>query len=106
MGKGREDTPLGGGERKNRTGYRSLPTTNSGVVGGTRQKSEDDYRPRDKRQKSEKDNCQLGNHARKSGKGSEDPQWSIGKIRGPQKQCRARWAEVVRYGKLALWDQG
>jgi len=40
MGKGREDTPLGGRERKNHARCRILPTTDSRVIGGTRQKPE------------------------------------------------------------------
>jgi len=38
MGKGREDTPLGGGERKNPAGHRGLPKANSRAVRGMGQK--------------------------------------------------------------------
>jgi len=105
MGKGREDTPLGGGERKNPAGHRSLPKANSGTAGGTGQRQKDNSRPRDERRKSEKDDHKLGIHARKGGKRDEDPPSSNGEIRGPQKRCQASWAEVVRFGKLALLDQ-
>jgi len=105
MGKGREDTPWGGGERKNPTGHRCLSTANSRAVGRTGQKEEDNQRPRDRGLKPEKDNRRLGIHARKSGKRSKDPLSSNREIRGPQKRRQASWAEVVRFGKLALWDQ-
>jgi len=105
VGKGREDTPLRGGERKNPAGYRSLSTANSRAVGGTGQKQENDCRPRNECWKPEKDDRKLGIYARKSGKRGEDPPSSNGEIRGPHKRCQASWAEVVRFGKLALWDQ-
>jgi len=105
VGKGREDTPLGGGERKNPAGYQSLPKANSRAVGGKRQKQENDCRPRNECRKPEKDDRKLGIHARKSGKRGEDPPSGNGEIRGPQKRRQASWAEVVRFGKLALWDQ-
>ena len=105
MGKGREDMPLGGGERKNPAGHRGLPMANSRAVGGTGQKQENDCRPRNECRKPEKNNRKLGIHAGKGGKRSEVPPSSIGKIRGPQKRCQASMAEVVRFGKLALWDQ-
>jgi len=105
MGKGREDTPLGGGERKSPAGYRSLLKANSRIAGRTEQKSEKDSRPRNQCRKSEKDDRKLGIHASKSGKRDEDPPSSKGEIRDPEKRCQASWAEVVRFGKLALWDQ-
>jgi len=64
MGKGREDTPLGGGERKNPARYRGLPTANSVAVGRTGQRPEDDRRPRNEYRKPEKDNHKLGIDAR------------------------------------------
>jgi len=85
MGKGREDTPLGGGERKNPAGYRGLPKANPRAVGRKGQKQENDCRPRNKYRKPEKDDRKLGIHAQKSGKRSEDPPPSIGEIRGPQR---------------------
>jgi len=42
MGKGREDTPLGRGERKNPAGYRSLPKANPRTAGRAGQKQEND----------------------------------------------------------------
>jgi len=105
MGKGREDTPLGGGERKNPARYRSLPKANSRTAGGARERQENDCRPRNECRKPEKDDRKLGIHARKSGKRSKGPPSGNGEIRGPQKRCQASWAEVVRFGKLALWDQ-
>jgi len=105
MGKGREDTPSGGGERKNPAGYRSLPKANPRTAGRTGHKQENDCRPRNKRRKPKKDNLELGIHARKSGKRVEDPTSNNGEIRGLQKRRQASWAEVVRFGKLALWDQ-
>jgi len=105
IGKGREDTPLGGGERKNPAGYRSLPKANSRTAGGAGQRQKNDCRPRNECQKPEKDDRKLGIHARKSGKRGEGPPSGDGEIRGPQKRCQASWAEVVRFGKLALWDQ-
>jgi len=105
MGKGHEDTPLEGGERKNPAGYRGLPKANPRTAGRARQKQENDCRPRNKYRKPEKDDCELGIHAGKSGKRSKDPPSSNGVIRGPQKRCQVSWAEVVRFGKLALWDQ-
>jgi len=97
--------PLGGGERKNPAGYRSQSTANSRADGRTGQKQENDCRPRNECRKPEKDDRKLGIYARKSGKRGEDPPSSNGEIRGPQKRCQASWAEVVRFGKLALWDQ-
>jgi len=47
MGEGREDTPLGGGERKNPTRHRSLPEANSRTAGRTRQRQENDRRAGD-----------------------------------------------------------
>jgi len=105
MGKGLENTPLGGGERKNPAGYRGLPKANPGAVGRTGQKPENDCRPRNECRKPEKDDRELGIHARKSRKRDEDPPSGNGEIRGPQKRRQASWAEVVRFGKLALWDQ-
>jgi len=105
MGKGREDRPLGGGERKNPAGYRSLPKANPRAIGGTGQKQENDCQPRNECRKSEKNDHKLGIHARKSVKRGEDPPSSNGEIRGPQKLCPASWAEVVRFWKLALGDQ-
>jgi len=105
MGKGREDTPLGGGERKNPAGYRSLPKANARIAGRTRQEQKDDRRPRSGGRKQEKNNRGLGIHARKSRKRGEEPPSSNGEVRGPQKRCQASWAEVVRFGKVALWDQ-
>ena len=87
MGKGREGTPLGAGERKNPTGYRSLPKANSRAAGGTGQKLENNPRPRNECRKPEKDDRKLGIHARKSGKRGEDPPSSNGEIQGPQKRC-------------------
>jgi len=105
MGKGREDTPLGGGERKNSAGYRSLSRANPRAVRRTRQEQENDRRPRNGSRKSEKDDRRLGIHARKSRKRGEDTPSGNGEIRGPQKRYQASWVEVVRFGKLALWDQ-
>ena len=105
MGKGREDTSLGGGERKNPAGYRSLPKANPGTAGRTGQKQENDCRPRDRSQKPEKDDSRFGIYARKSRKRGEDLPSSNREIRGPQKRRQTSWAEVVRLGKLALWDQ-
>ena len=83
MGKGREDTPLGGGERKNPAGYRSLLKANSRAVGGTGQKQENDCRPRNECWKPQKDDRKLSIYARKSGKLGEDPPSSNGEVRGP-----------------------
>ena len=105
MGKGREDTPLGRGERKNPAGYRSLPKANPGTAGRAGQKQEDNRRPGDRSRKSEKDDRGLGLHVRESRERSKDPPQGNREIRGPQKRCQASWAEVVRFGKLALWDQ-
>jgi len=105
MGKGREDTPLGEGERKNPAGYRSLPKPNSRTAGRKGQKQENDCRPCNGGRKPEKDDRKLDIHARKSGRRGEGPPPKDGEIRGPQKRCQASWAEVVRFGKLALWDQ-
>jgi len=105
MGKGREDTPLGGGERKNPAGYRSLPKADPRTTGGTGQRQEDDRRPRNECRKPEENNREFDIHARKSGKRGEGPPASNGEIRGPQKRRQASWAEVVRFGKLTLWDQ-
>ena len=105
VGKGREDTSLRGGERKNPAGYRGLPKANPGAVGRKGQKPEDDRRPGDECRKPEKDNRGLGIYDKSSRKRDKDPPPSDGKIRGPQKRCQASWAEVVRFGKLALWDQ-
>jgi len=105
MGKGREDTPLGGGERKNPAGFRGLPKANPRAIGGTGQKQENNCRHRNECRKPEKDDYKLGIHARKSGKRGEDPPSSDREIRSPQKRRQASWAEVVRFGKLALWDQ-
>jgi len=106
MGKGREDTPLGGGERKDPAGYQSLQKANSRAAGRTGQKQENNRRPRNECRKPEKNNRKLGIHARKGGRRGEDPPSSKGEIRGPQKRHHASWAEVVSLGKLALWDQG
>jgi len=105
MGEGREDTPLGGGERKNPARCRSLPRANPRAVGGTGPKQENDRRPRNERRKPEEDDRQLSIHARKSGKRSKNPSSGNREIRGPPERRQASWAEVVRLGKLALWDQ-
>jgi len=105
MGKGRKDTPLGGGERKNPAGYRSLPKANARTAERTGQRQENDRRPRNECRKPEKDNRKLGIDARQSRKRGEDPPASNGEIRGPEKRRQASWVEVVRFGKLALWDQ-
>jgi len=105
MGKGREDKPLGGGERKNSAGYRSLSKANPRAVGGTRPRQENDCRPGNAGRKPEENDRKLDIHARKSGKRGEDPPLGNGEIRGPQRRRQASWAEVVRFGKLALWDQ-
>jgi len=68
MGKGREDMPLGGWERKNPAGYRSLPKANSRAAGRTGQKQKDNRRPRNNCRKPGKDSHKLGIHARNSGK--------------------------------------
>jgi len=105
MGKGHEDTPFGGGERKNPSRCRSLPKANTRTAGRTGQKQENDCQPRDECRKPEKDYCKLSLRAGKGRKRSKDPPSSNGEIRGPQKPCQASWVEVVRFGKLALWDQ-
>jgi len=105
MGKGRKDTPLGGGEPKNPAGYRNLPKANPRTAGRAGQRQEKDCRPRNNCRKPEKDDHELGIHARQSGNRGKDPPLSNGEIRGPQKRRQANWAEVVRFGKLALWDQ-
>jgi len=80
VGKGREDTPLGGGERKNPARYRSLSTTNSRDIGARGQKQENDCRLRNKCRKPEKDDRELGIHARQSGNRGEDTPSSNGEI--------------------------
>jgi len=105
MGKGREDTSLGGGERKNPAGYRSLPKADQRAAGRTGPKQENDRRPSNGNRKSKKNDRGIDIYARESRKRGEDPPSGDGKIRGPQKRYQASWAEVVRLGKLALWDQ-
>jgi len=78
---------------------------NSRAVGGTGQRLENDCRPRNECRKPDKDNRKLGVHAGKGGKRSKNHPSSIGEIRGPQERCQASWGEVVRFGKLPLWDQ-
>jgi len=95
MGKGREDTPLGGGERKNPAGYRSLPKADPGAVRGKGPKQKNDYQPRNQHWKPEENDRKLGIHARKSGKRGKGPPSGNGEIQGPQKRCEASWAEVV-----------
>jgi len=105
MGKRPEDKSLGGGERQNPAGYRSLPKANPRIAGRTGQEQKNDRRPRNGGRKSEENDRGFGLHAGKSRKRSEDPPSSDRVIRGPEKRCQASWAEVVRFGKLALWDQ-
>ena len=62
MGKGREDTTLGGGERKNPVGYRSLSKAYSRAVGGTGVEQENHCRPRNECRKPEKDDRKLRVH--------------------------------------------
>jgi len=78
---------------------------NTRTAGGTGQKQENDCRPRNICRKPEKDDRKFGIHAWKSRKRSKDPPSNIGEVRVPQKRCQASWVEVVRFGKLGLWDQ-